>query len=948
MTQDSIVRALIKTKLDFGRLPSRIYTDFDNRILAGSVEKYANERGCQILGAPAGRQHQNGLVERAWQTITNMCRSYITQYKMPRKYWWWALRHAAQVVNMLPCSVDGIKTSPLELVFGVRPDYSILVPIFAVTYFRHLRDGARSRDGMESRVMQSILLGRSERADGYILYSPHTKEFYVSSECKIDQRSCTPTTFNLIYDGGIFFGLYDSSPVAQGVEPYPPGTTVFRTAEDGSKIPGAVTSVPLPSSAKCLPDSTSTSNFYSVKMKNGETILLSPDDMDIIMNYKAGTKPPVKFPRWIHKDGKVMMFHNNNYLKGYLDHDDDKGWTFQIRKRNGDLRWELSLPNLLMDHMSFIQEGILLPGWSNSTRQIVAAARHISAKGLHHLIAPKSLKIAFLETNVDRAIWLASYLEELQGLLRMQTFEVITSAKYHALVKEHGCVAIPTMNVFTIKYDGHGNPARAKSRIVVLGNLDTQEYTKGDVYAPVASHYAVRFLLYLAIRFNRPVKQGDCKNAFVQSPLNDIIVVRPPPGCPYSKPGSFWFLKKSLYGLKRAPRYWFNLINTVLKDCNLTPCAHEPCFYYGHPLSGEPPLYLVIYVDDFIYFSESPKVESHFEQTLPGKVVVDFMDVVDYFLGIRFDWDFSNKSNVKCKMIQEAYIESMGIKMGIANANRSPKMTPYRSGLPIDSIPSGDLPEDEQKEVTAIYRSYVGMLTWLAISTRPDICVAVSLLSSFQQRPSKQHIESARYVGRYLLSTQEKGINFVHANCSVTLEGYVHFPVDPDSPTAFADANWGPQDASHPSETNNKPITISSTRSICGFFVFLGGAPIQWKCFKEARNSHSSCEAEIKATDECVKAILAFRNLLGDINFDTSAPTTVYNDNRGAIDWAQTMSNKRMRHYNIRENCVREAIHEFFDVSLLHVPGKQNPSDLLTKEHKSDSVYIELRDLVVY
>ena len=271
-------------------------------------------------------------------------------------------------MNIFPCSVDGMKTSPLELVFGVRPDYSILVPLFAVTYFRHLKDGNSARDGMESRTMQAVLLGRSEKADGFILYSPHTKEFYVSSECKIDMKACTPTTFNLVYDGGLFFGLYDSSPVVEGVEPYPPGTTVFRKNGTDSTISGTVTSVPLLSNAKSIPDYSFTTNFYSVKMSSGETVLLSPDDMDMIMNTKIAKSPPSKLPRWIYKDGKVMMFHNKNYLKGYLDFHEENGWSFQIRKRNGDVRWELPLPNLLMDHMSYVQEGILLPGWSNSTR----------------------------------------------------------------------------------------------------------------------------------------------------------------------------------------------------------------------------------------------------------------------------------------------------------------------------------------------------------------------------------------------------------------------------------------------------------------------------------------------------------------------------------------------------------------------------------------------------
>lgn len=118
LSHEHITKALIKTKLDFGRLPARLYTDFDHKLISGKVESYANKHDCTIFGSPAGRQHQNGLVEPSWQTLANMARSCITQYKMPREYWWWAIRHAAQVINLFPCSVDGIKTSPLSWYLG--------------------------------------------------------------------------------------------------------------------------------------------------------------------------------------------------------------------------------------------------------------------------------------------------------------------------------------------------------------------------------------------------------------------------------------------------------------------------------------------------------------------------------------------------------------------------------------------------------------------------------------------------------------------------------------------------------------------------------------------------------------------------------------------------------------------------------------------------------------
>ena len=45
---------------------------------------------------------------------------------------------------------------------------------------------------------------------------------------------------------------------------------------------------------------------------------------------------------------------------------------------------------------------------------------------------------------------------------------------YQKLIAEHGedAMAIPTMNIFTIKDDKEGNPLRAKSQIVALGNLE--------------------------------------------------------------------------------------------------------------------------------------------------------------------------------------------------------------------------------------------------------------------------------------------------------------------------------------------------------------------------------------------------------------------------------------------------------------------------------------------
>jgi len=52
---------------------------------------------------------------------------------------------------------------------------------------------------------------------------------------------------------------------------------------------------------------------------------------------------------------------------------------------------------------------------------------------------------------------------------------------------------------------------------------------------------------------------------------------------------------------------------------------------------------------------------------------------------------------------------------------------------------------------------------------------------------------------------------------------------------------------------------------------------------------------------------------------------------------------KSFRHYNIHENMVRES-QQHDEIKIVHCSGKNNPSDLFTKEHKSPQICRETRD----
>lgn len=278
----------------------------------------------------------------------------------------------------------------------------------------------------------------------------------------------------------------------------------------------------------------------------------------------------------------------------------------------------VNLPDLTKHLHDLVDSGMPIPGWPKTPKVVHGSAAHISAKGLTQP-CPGTLAKAFNPNNPDRDIWLASYEEEYNGLISRDTFTIIDESEYKALHDKTRKQAIPSMGVLTIKTDRNGDPVRAKSCIVVLGNHDNMLWTKTNCFAPVVSAPVIRLMAALAVRNKMVLKQGNCKNAFCHTVLPDDEVVCPPANCPISKPNTYWCLNKTLYGLCRSPQHWFHTLLKYFKEISLHPTSHDSCLFLGTPVQGKAPIYVALFVDDFVYFSPDQEVEKIFEKALASK-----------------------------------------------------------------------------------------------------------------------------------------------------------------------------------------------------------------------------------------------------------------------------------------------------------------------------------------
>ena len=132
------------------------------------------------------------------------------------------------------------------------------------------------------------------------------------------------------------------------------------------------------------------------------------------------------------------------------------------------------------------------------------------------------------------------------------------------------------------------------------------------------------------------------------------------------------------------------------------------------------------------------------------------------------------------------------------------------------------------------------------------------------------------------------------------------------------------------------------------FYIDLFG-PLHWISKRQSTTAASSAEAEIYATDECLKFLLPLVQLMEFLNVkNIFMPTTnlIYNDNKACINWSKSTTSKGLRHVQMRENRVRENVSNNF-VSICHVDGKVNLADLFTKEMKDVTHFVTLRSMMM-
>lgn len=448
----------------------------------------------------------------------------------------------------------------------------------------------------------------------------------------------------------------------------------------------------------------------------------------------------------------------------------------------------------------------------------------------------------------------------------------------------------------TVKVNPDGtNEYRA--RCVVRGDQQRPGLEFDETFATAGDNTAFRYVTALSTQFGYDLTAVDISSAYLHSPLNETIYIRQMPGFE-EKGKETWVgkLHKALYGLKQGGRAWREKFVLDLDLYNLKPLISAPSVFFRSDAEGE--VIMATHVDDCTAATtpkeETARLKSQLDKLYKYKDK-DLSQPVK-LLGTTVDRD-ANHGTVKISV--PIFVDKLLIdyKMTEANSISTPMADNALILLYEDQTTRYDKPPFP-------YRALIGGLNWAALMCRPDIAYSVNVLARYSAKPSDLNWDMAKRILRYLKGTRTLGITYRREGES-QIRGY-------------SDADWA-------GDPKDRKSTIAS------LVMFMGGA-ISWRTNKwEASTPTSSCESEYYGVSETVKEALWFRSFLSEIGRPMDAPFPIHTDNQSAIAMAKNpVYQRRTKHVDIAAHHVRHEINNKH-VELIHISGKENPADILTK-----------------
>ena len=330
-----------------------------------------------------------------------------------------------------------------------------------------------------------------------------------------------------------------------------------------------------------------------------------------------------------------------------------------------------------------------------------------------------------------------------------------------------------------------GSLLKHKARLNAHGGMQIYGETYWDTYAPVVNWISIRMMLTLSVIHQLYTTSIDFTLAFPQAEVETTIFMEVPLGCCVPEGDYVCLLLKNLYGLRQAAKTWFECLRDALIQSEdegglgFRQSKVDPCIFY------KPGVLLISWVDDCLIFAKSKADADKLIQDLQSQFTLTEEEDVSAYLGVQMEIDKDeNTVTMSQPYLIERIIKLLDSSITEANVKNTPAV--YKEILHKDE-------NGAERRQSWNYRSAIGMLNYLAASTRPDITFAVHQCARFAADPKLSHERALKRIVRYLKGTKDKGI--------------VLRPNTEEGIACYVDADFA---GGYSNETKDHPISVYS------------------------------------------------------------------------------------------------------------------------------------------
>nr|GEV34837.1 retrovirus-related Pol polyprotein from transposon TNT 1-94 [Tanacetum cinerariifolium] len=341
---------------------------------------------------------------------------------------------------------------------------------------------------------------------------------------------------------------------------------------------------------------------------------------------------------------------------------------------------------------------------ASSEGHSLSSSDHQSSS-VHH-VRPKNFKSA-----VTKDCWFEAMKEEIHEFDRLQVWKLVPPPDY--------AMIIALKRIYKVKLDEYGDVLKNKACLVAKGYSQEEGTDFEESFAPVTGLEAITIFIANAASKKITVYQMDVKTAFLNGELKEEVYVSQPEGfVDPDHPNYIYRLKKALYGLKEAPRAWYDTLLRFLLANGFSKGVVDPTLFIRK--TGKHTLHVQIYVDDIIFASTDPRDCLQVSQNPRGI----FINQSKYANEILKKFDFHKSDPVDILMVERS------------------KLDEDLFGIPVDQTR---------------HRSMIGSLMYLT-ANRPDLVFVVCMCARYQSKPTKKHLEAVKRVFWYLQGTINMGL----------------------------------------------------------------------------------------------------------------------------------------------------------------------------------------------